>query len=111
MINVGSTDNNVRIKNLAYRVRDLVPGTEVVMAPTDPDLARLQRRRSSASASCSTFGRRAPSRTASARSSSALRAGAVDPDDRRWYTLRQYQFLADVERTWNDVAMDGRVLS
>jgi hypothetical protein len=26
-------------------------------------------------------------------------------------TLRQYQFLADVERTWNDIAMDGRVLS
>jgi len=41
----------------------------------------------------------------------ALRAGAVDPDDRRWYTLRQYQFLAEVERTWNDVAMDDRVLS
>jgi len=41
----------------------------------------------------------------------ALRAGAVDPDDRKWYTLRQYQFLADVERTFNDVAMDGRVLS
>jgi hypothetical protein len=29
----------------------------------------------------------------------ALQSGAVDPDDRRWYTLRQYQFLADVERT------------
>ena len=41
----------------------------------------------------------------------ALRSGAVDPDDRRWYTLRQYQFLAEVERTFNDVAMDGRVLS
>jgi len=41
----------------------------------------------------------------------ALRAGAVDPDDRRWYTLRQYQFLADVERTFNAVAMEGRVLS
>ena len=41
----------------------------------------------------------------------ALQTGAIDPDDRRWYTLRQYQFLADVERTFNDVAMEGRVLS
>jgi nucleoside-diphosphate-sugar epimerase len=38
VLNVGSSANNVRIKNLAYRVRDLVPGTEIVMAPTDPDL-------------------------------------------------------------------------
>src|SRR5206468_1242841 len=38
VVNVGSSDNNVRIKNLAYRVRDVIPGTEVVMAPTDPDL-------------------------------------------------------------------------
>src|SRR4051794_14767617 len=38
VVNVGSNDNNIRIKNLAYRVRDLVAGTEIVMAPTDPDL-------------------------------------------------------------------------
>src|SRR5271166_4295547 len=36
--NVGSDANNVQILNLAFRVRDAVPGTEVVHAPTDPDL-------------------------------------------------------------------------
>ena len=41
----------------------------------------------------------------------ALRAGHVDPDDRRWYTLQQYRFLLDVERTYREMAMDGRVLS
>jgi hypothetical protein len=41
----------------------------------------------------------------------ALRAGQVDPDDRRWYTLAQYRFLLDVERTYQEMAMDGRVLS
>src|SRR5262249_40666433 len=110
VINVGEAANNVRIKNLAYRVRDLVPGTEIVMAPTDPDLRDYN-------VSFERIGRvldYRPARTIEDGISeilTALRGGAVDPDDRRWYTLRQYQFLADVERTFNDVAMDGRVLS
>jgi nucleoside-diphosphate-sugar epimerase len=110
VINIGGSENNVRIKTLAYRVRDIVPGTEVVMAPTDPDLRDYN----------VAFDRVAevldfrPARSIEdgiREILEALRAGAVDPDDRRWYTLRQYQFLADVERTWNDVAMDDRVLS
>jgi nucleoside-diphosphate-sugar epimerase len=110
VINIGSDTNNVRIKNLAFRVRDIVPGTEVIMAPTDPDLRDYN----------VGFDRAGevldfrPARTIEdgiREILEALRAGTVDPDDRRWYTLRQYQFLAEVERTWNEVAMDDRVLS
>jgi nucleoside-diphosphate-sugar epimerase len=110
VINVGGAANNVRIKNLAYRVRDLVPGTEIVMAPTDPDLRDYN-------VSFEQLGRLLdfrPARTIEegiGEILGALRSGVVDPDDRRWYTLRQYQFLAEVERTFNEVAMDGRVLS
>jgi nucleoside-diphosphate-sugar epimerase len=110
IINVGSDDNNLRIKNLAYRVRDLVPGTEIVMSPTDPDLRDYN----------VSFDKLArvldfrPARTIEdgiREVLEALRSGAIDPDERRWYTLRQYRFLADVERTFNSMAMDGRVLS
>ncbi|MCU0690290.1 MAG: NAD-dependent epimerase/dehydratase family protein, partial [Polyangiaceae bacterium] len=38
VFNVGHNDANVRILNLAYRVRDAIPGTQIVLAPTDPDL-------------------------------------------------------------------------
>jgi nucleoside-diphosphate-sugar epimerase len=110
VINVGSTANNVRIKNLAFRVRDLVPGTEVVMAPTDPDLRDYNVGFEHAGEVLDFR----PARTIEdgiREILEALRTGTVDPDDRRWYTLRQYQFLAEVERTWNDVAMDDRVLS
>jgi len=110
VINVGSTGNNVRIKNLAFRVRDLVPGTEIIMAASDPDLrdynVAFERLKQVLDFQ--------PTRTIEDGISEileALHTGAVDPDERRWYTLRQYQFLADVERTFNDVAMDGRVLS
>jgi len=110
VINVGSNDNNIRIKNLAYRVRDIVAGTEIVMAPTDPDL-RDYNVSFERIASLLDF---RPSRSIEEGITEilgALKSGAVDPDDRRWYTLRQYQFLAEVERTFNGVAMDGRVLS
>jgi nucleoside-diphosphate-sugar epimerase len=110
VINVGSDQNNIRIKNLAYRVRDAIPGTEIVMAPTDPDLRDYN-------VSFEHVGKVLdfrPSRTIEegiGEILGALKSGNVDPDDRRWYTLRQYQFLAEVERTFNGVAMDGRVLS
>ncbi len=110
IINVGSNESNVRIKNLAYRVRDIVPGTEIVMAPTDPDLRDYN---VSFEKLARTLDFR-PTRTIEdgiREILEALRSGVVDPDDRRWYTLRQYRFLADVERTFNNVAMDGRVLT
>jgi nucleoside-diphosphate-sugar epimerase len=110
VINVGSSANNVRIKNLAYRVRDVIPGTEIVMAPTDPDLRDYNVGFDKVDELLDFR----PSRTIEdgiGEVLGALKSGTVDPDDRRWYTLRQYQFLADVERTFNDVAMDGRVLS
>jgi nucleoside-diphosphate-sugar epimerase len=110
IFNVGSDANNVQILNLAFRVRDAIPGTEVVHAPTDPDLRdynvafdKIQRvlafraERSLDDGIREVLG--------------ALREGVVDPDDRRWYTLRQYVFLRDAERAVRDLAIDGRLLS
>lgn len=110
VFNVGSDTNNVQILNLAFRVRDAVPGTEVVHAPTDPDLRdynvsfdKIQRalgfhvERTIDDGIREVLG--------------ALREGVVDPDDRRWYTLRQYAFLRDAERAHRELAIDGRLLS
>jgi hypothetical protein len=41
----------------------------------------------------------------------ALRDGAIDPDDRRWYTLKQYVFLREAERAHRDLALDGSLLT
>ena len=105
-----TTELHVRIKNLAYRVRDIVAGTEIVMAPTDPDLRDYNVAFEKIGALLD-FRPARPIEEGITEILNALRTGSVDPDDRRWYTLRQYQFLAEVERTWNNVAMDGRVLS
>jgi len=110
VFNVGHQDNNVRILNLAYRVRDIVPGTQIVMAPTDPDLRDYNVRFDKLAAIWP--GHAFRSIDAGIREIlDALRGGRIDPDDRRWYTLEQYRFLVEVERTWRDVAIEGSVLS
>jgi len=108
--NVGHDTNNVKILHLAYRVRDAVPGTQIVMAPTDPDLRNYNVRFDKLGA---LLGGRSFRTIANGIEEvlEALRAGRVDPDDRRWYTLSQYKFLLEVEKTYRDIAMDGRVLS
>jgi nucleoside-diphosphate-sugar epimerase len=110
VFNVGSDAGNVQILNLAFRVRDAIPGTEVVHAPTDPDLRdynvafeKIQ----------SVLGFRAERSVDDGIREvlGALRDGAVDPDERRWYTLRQYLFLRDAERAHLDLAIDGKLLT
>lgn len=110
VFNVGHEANNVRVLNLAYRVRDALPNTQIVMAPTDPDLRDYNVR----------FGKLhelSPDKVFRTvdygiqEVLQALKAGEVDPDDRRWYTLRHYSFLAEVERAYRDVALGGRVLT
>jgi nucleoside-diphosphate-sugar epimerase len=109
VFNVGSDTNNVQILNLAFRVRDAVPGTEIVHAPTDPDLRdynvsfeKIER----------ILGFRAEKTIDDGIREvlAALQEGAVDPDDRRWYTLKQYVFLRDAERAHRDLSIDGNLL-
>jgi nucleoside-diphosphate-sugar epimerase len=108
--NIGSDANNVQILNLAFRVRDAVPGTEVVHAPTDPDLRDYNVSFDKAKRALSF----APERSVDdgiREVLAALREGAIDPDDRRWYTLKQYVFLREAERAHQDLALDGNLLT
>jgi nucleoside-diphosphate-sugar epimerase len=110
VFNVGSDANNVQILNLAFRVRDAIPGTEVVHAPTDPDLRDYN---VSFEKVHRVLGFRAERSLDDGIREvlAALRDGVVDPDERRWYTLRQYLFLRDAERAVRDLAIDGRLLT
>jgi nucleoside-diphosphate-sugar epimerase len=110
VFNVGSDAGNVQILNLAFRVRDAVPGTEVVHAPTDPDLRdynvsfdKVQRVLSFKAEKTLDDGIREVL--------GALREGAVDPDERRWYTMKQYVFLREAEKAHRELALEGVLLS
>jgi nucleoside-diphosphate-sugar epimerase len=110
VFNVGSDQNNVQILNLAFRVRDVVPGTEVVHAPTDPDLRDYN-------VSFDKVHRVLAFRAESSVDDGirevlgALRDGVIDPDDRRWYTLKQYLFLREAERAHRELSIDGKLLA
>jgi nucleoside-diphosphate-sugar epimerase len=110
IFNIGSTENNVQILNLAYRIRDAVAGSELIHAPTDPDLRDYNvsfdkvRRVLDYRAKVSID-------EGISEVLQALKEGRIDPDDRRWYTMKQYLFLRDAERAWNELAVDGRLLA
>jgi nucleoside-diphosphate-sugar epimerase len=110
VFNVGSDENNVQILNLAFRVRDAVPGTEVVHAPTDPDLRDYH-------VSFDKIHRMFQFRAEKTVDDGirevldALHHGVVDPEDRRSYTLKQYLFLRDAERAHRELAIDGNLLA
>jgi nucleoside-diphosphate-sugar epimerase len=110
VFNVGADPSNIQVLNLAFRVRDAIPGTEVVHAPTDPDLRDYN-------VSFEKVRRVLDFRTEHTIDEgirevlAALREGVVDPDERRWYTLKQYVFLRDAERAHRDLAVDGRLLT
>jgi nucleoside-diphosphate-sugar epimerase len=110
VFNVGSDAGNVQILNLAFRVRDAIPGTEVAHAPTDPDLRdynvsfdKIQR----------VLGFRAEKGLDDGIREvlGALREGVVDPEERRHYTLRQYVFLREAERAHRELSIEGKLLS
>lgn len=110
VFNVGSTQNNVQILNLAFRVRDAIPGTEVVHAPTDPDLRdynvnfdKVQK--------VLDYSTKRTIDDGIQEVLEALKSGALDPDDRRWYTLKQYLFLREAERVHAEMSLEGRLLS
>ncbi len=110
VFNVGSDSSNVQILNLAFRVRDAIPGTEIVHAPTDPDLRdynvnfeKIRRVLGYETTVTIDDGIREVL--------AALRDGQLDPDERRWYTLKQYLFLREAERVISELAVDGRLLS
>jgi nucleoside-diphosphate-sugar epimerase len=110
VFNVGSDASNVQILNLAFRVRDAIPGTEIVHAPTDPDLRdynvafeKVHRVLGFKASHSIDDGIREVL--------AALHDGRVDPDERRWYTLKQYLFLREAERTVHELALDGQLLT
>jgi nucleoside-diphosphate-sugar epimerase len=110
VFNLGADTSNVQILNLAFRVRDAIPGTEVVHAPTDPDLRDYNVAFEKAH---KVLGfRESMSIDDGIREVlAALKDGHVDPDERRWYTLKQYLFLREAERAVRDLGIDGRLLS
>jgi nucleoside-diphosphate-sugar epimerase len=110
VFNIGSNQSNVQILNLAFRVRDAIPGTEVVHAPTDPDLRDYNVSFEKVHRELDFHPRRSID-DGIREVLAAIKDGLVDPDERRWYTLKQYLFLREAERAVSELGLDGHILS
>jgi soluble cytochrome b562 len=107
---VGSDDQNFQMRSLAYRVRDRIPQATIEMATSDPDnrsynvhFSRIREELD--------YKTQYTVEDGVDEIREALASGLLDPDDRRWYTLRQYLFLEEVERVHREVSDGGRILS
>ncbi|MBI5533843.1 MAG: NAD-dependent epimerase/dehydratase family protein [Deltaproteobacteria bacterium] len=110
VFNVGHEANNIRVLNLAYRVRDALPNTQIVMSPTDPDLRDYNVRFDKLHDALPGLAFRTVD-FGIQEVLGALKSGDLDPDDRRWYTLKHYHFLAEVEKAYRDIQIGGRILA
>lgn len=110
VFNVGSSEQNYQMQVLARRVRDRIPGTEIDVVPSDPDRrsyrVRFDRIRDELDFKTETSVEEGVDEIRE-----ALASGRLDPADRRWHTLQHYRFLAEVERLYRELALEGRVLA
>jgi len=110
VFNIGSNACNVQILNLAFRIRDAVANTDVVHAPTDPDLRDYNVAFDKVQSALG-YRTRRTIEDGIQEVLKALRDGTLDPDDRRWYTLKQYNFLREAERAFASLHIGGSLLS
>lgn len=109
VFNVGSDENNLQIRSLAFRIRDRVPGSEIEMLPGDPDLRNYNVSFEKIKTALD-FQTQYTIEDGVDEVVKALRDGRLNPDDRRWYTLKTYLFLEEVERTYRSLSLNGLIL-
>jgi nucleoside-diphosphate-sugar epimerase len=109
IFNVGSSEQNFQIKQLAQFVLDVIPNVTVHVIPDDPDkrsynicFSKIEQ----------VLGYRAlvQVREGIAEIKEALEKGTLDPDDPTCYTLQWYKSLLNWEKRISDLSLHGSVL-
>lgn len=106
--NVGSTEQNYQVQQIASMVRDVVPYVVVETVPDDPD-------KRSYNVSCDKIKERVGFRVERTvlegivEVKQALENGLVDPDDIRTVTMRYYRYLLEAEKILKQVTYNGRI--
>jgi nucleoside-diphosphate-sugar epimerase len=109
IFNVGSSDLNYQIKQLAQFVLDVVPNVEVHVIPDDPD-KRTYNICFSKIEEVLGYKTKYQVRDGIAEIKEALEKGALDPDDPTCYTLQWYKSLLKWERKIQEVSVMGKVI-
>jgi nucleoside-diphosphate-sugar epimerase len=109
VFNVGNSDLNYQIKQLAQFVLDVVPNVEVHVIPDDPD-KRTYNICFSKIEEVLGYKTKYKVRDGISEIKEALEKGALDPDDPTSYTLQWYKSLLKWERKIQEVSVMGKVI-
>ncbi len=106
--NVGSNDQNYQVIQIANIIKELLPATEILMVPDDPDKRTYNVTFDKISKELG-FKAKFAARDAAKEIVEALNYGVIDPADARTRTIEHYKFLMKVEDTMAQLAKNGRI--
>jgi len=108
VFNVGSSDQNFQVKQVAQMVRSAIPGTEVEVAPDDPDKRSYNVNFDKISELLG-FETTRTVADGIAEVRDALLEGRILQDDPKTSTVGYYKYLIEAERVLDDLKIDGRL--
>lgn len=108
VFNVGSNEQNYQVFQVANMVKELLPTTEILLVPDDPDRRTYNVAFDKISRDLD-FKTQFTARDGIREIEQALSYGALDPDDRRSRTIEHYKFLLQVEETMAELGRGGRI--
>ncbi len=108
VFNVGSSEQNYQVFQIANIVKTALPQTEIIQVPDDPD-KRTYNVSFEKIKSELDFKPQFTPLDGIKEISQALTYGVLDPDDSRTKTIDHYRFLLKVEDTMAELAKNGRI--
>tara|TARA_B100000609_G_C17222527_1_gene441322 strand:- start:11466 stop:12497 length:1032 start_codon:yes stop_codon:yes gene_type:complete len=108
ILNVGASENNFQVFQVANMAKEILTDIEIVKVPDDPDKRSYNVSFEKIKKQFDFVPEKSP-KQGFQEIISALSYGALDPEDRRWQTTKYYEFLMDVEQTFRNVSIDGKI--
>lgn len=108
VFNVGSSEQNYQVFKIASLVKSIIPGTEIINVPDDPDRRTYNVAFEKIKTKLDFKASRNPS-DGIREIFEALTYGVLDPGEERTNTIEHYKFLLKVESTMAELAKDGRI--
>jgi nucleoside-diphosphate-sugar epimerase len=108
IFNVGSSEQNYQVFQIANIIKDILPQVEIIQVPDDPD-RRTYNVSFEKIASALGFQAKFTARDGVREILEALSYGVLDPDDPKTRTIEHYKFLLKVEDTMSELGRNGRI--
>ncbi len=109
VFNVGSDDQNYQIFQLAYMIKSVFPGCEIITAPDDADKRTYNVSFKKIQKELNFIATMTPLASAN-ELKVALTMGRIDISDSRLNTLKYYQHLLKVQELFKELAEDGKII-